>query len=252
MLIIPAIDSIDGEVVRLTEGDYNRKTTYDVSGKSESPIASMISKYEENNISHIHLIDLNGAKNDQSNESHIFAALRVSKAKVQIGGGIRTIEKAKRLLDNGAFRLIVGTVAVTDPQFLVRLKEIANPDQIIIGIDVWDEVIRINGWQESSPLNLFSFIRNCIDMGYQRFLCTDISKDGKLQGPSVELYKKLKLEFSGINLIASGGVSSMKDIEVLETTGAESVIVGKAIYENRISLEEVRNWNSRILNKISN
>lgn len=243
MKIIPAIDVLNGEIVRLTEGDYNKKTIYANHKNDESPLISMMREYEANGFDQIHVIDLNGAKSDSSNEAYIFEAVQTGTIKIQVGGGIRDIEKIKKLLQAGVDRVIVGTVAVTNPDFLKdTLKEIA-PEKIVIAIDVLDEVIKYNGWLESSPIQLNEYIRKCLSLGYTRFLCTDISKDGKLQGPSIALYDKLKKEFPDMQLIASGGVSSMSDIDALSRTGAESVVVGKAIFENKISLEEIAGWN---------
>ncbi len=250
MKIIPAIDILNGEIVRLTEGDYNQKTTYTNHNKEVSPLISMMQEYENNGFDQIHVIDLNGAKSDNSNEVYIFEAMHAANIKIQVGGGVRSVEKIKKLLLAGVDRVIVGTVAVTNPAFLEEtIKEIA-PDKIIIAIDVLNEIIKYNGWLESSPIRLYDYIKKCFSCGYERFLCTDISKDGKLQGPSILLYDKLKKEFPAMKLIASGGVSSMADVEALSNTGAESVVVGKAIFENKISLAEITVWNRKFDFKI--
>lgn len=240
MKIIPAIDVLDGEVVRLIEGDYDQKTTYKVS------LQEMIPEYGKQGIDHIHIIDLNGAKGDKSNEQFIFDTVKNNALKIQLGGGIRTIARAKKLISNGIYRLIIGTVAVTDPEFLKKLSTHLKPEQVIVAIDVLDEVIRYNGWKEAAPINLNDFIQHALDLGYSRFLCTDISKDGKLEGGSTQLYHKLKKQFPGLSLIASGGAGSMKDVEELAATGAESVVVGKAIYEKKISIGEIAEWNKNL------
>ena len=243
MKIIPAIDVLNGQIVRLTEGDYNQKTVYNNHSENSSPLSGMMGEYKLKGMNHIHVIDLNGAKSDSSNEGYIFNAVQHTGVKIQVGGGIRSIEKIQKLTDAGVHRVILGTVAVTDPDFLALAIQKFDADQIIVAIDVLDEVIKYNGWLESSPVNLYDFIRKCMGLGYQRFLCTDISKDGKLEGPSMGLYGKLKLEFPDMKLIASGGVSNMDDIRALAETGAESVVVGKAIFENKISLDEIAAWN---------
>jgi phosphoribosylformimino-5-aminoimidazole carboxamide ribotide isomerase len=243
MKIIPAIDVLDGQIVRLTEGDYNQKTIYNNHSENVSPLSGMMQEYKAKGLNHIHVIDLNGAKSDTSNEAYIFDAIQKLGLKIQVGGGIRSIEKIVKLLDAGVSRVILGTVAVTDPDFLALAIKKFTADQMIVAIDVLDEVIKYNGWLESSAINLYDFINKCIGLGYRHFLCTDISKDGKLEGPSIELYKKLKKAFPEMKLIASGGVSSMDDIRALAETGAESVVVGKAIFENKISLDEIRAWN---------
>jgi phosphoribosylformimino-5-aminoimidazole carboxamide ribotide isomerase len=249
MYIIPAIDILDGKVVRLSEGDYNQKTEYNVS------IEEMIEQYRSNGTDFIHIIDLNGAKGDFSNQKSLFEIIKKTEMKVQYGGGIRTIEQVTSLLDAGIHRVIVGTQAITNPNFLAELSEaFAKKDdyanRIVIAIDVLDEVIKYSGWMESSPIKLMDYVDKCLALGFFRFLCTDISKDGKLGGAAVDLYKKLLDHSPMIKLIASGGVSSMQDIEELAQYPIRSVVVGKAIYENRISIKEVQEWNLRQLSSI--
>ncbi|WP_343535351.1 1-(5-phosphoribosyl)-5-[(5-phosphoribosylamino)methylideneamino]imidazole-4-carboxamide isomerase [Pedobacter sp.] len=249
MYIIPAIDILDGKVVRLREGDYNQKTEYNVS------IEDMIEQYRSNGTDYIHIIDLNGAKGDFSNQKALFEIIKKTDMKVQYGGGIRTIEQVTNLLDAGIHRVIVGTQAISNPDFLPQLSEaFAKKDdyanRIVIAIDVLDEVIKYSGWMESSPIKLMDYVDKCLALGFFRFLCTDINKDGKLGGTAVELYKKLLDHSPMIKLIASGGVSSMDDIEELAQLPIRSVVVGKAIYENRISIEEVKNWNLQQLSSI--
>ncbi len=249
MYIIPAIDILDGKVVRLCEGDYNQKTEYDVS------IAEMIEKYRSNGTDFIHIIDLNGAKGDFSNQRSLFEIIKKTEMKVQYGGGIRTIEQVTNLLDAGIHRVIVGTQAITNPDFLLELSEaFAKKDnyanRIIIAIDVLDEVIKYSGWMESSPIKLMDYVDKCLALGFFRFLCTDISKDGKLGGAAVELYQKLLEHSPMIKLIASGGVSAMDDIYELAKYPIRSVVVGKAIYEDRISIKEIKDWNLKMLSSI--
>jgi len=249
MYIIPAIDILDGKVVRLREGDYNQKTEYNVS------IEDMIEQYRSNGTDFIHIIDLNGAKGDFSNQKALFDIIKKTDMKVQYGGGIRTIEQVTNLLDAGIHRVIVGTQAISNPDFLPELSEaFAKKDdyanRIVIAIDVLDEVIKYSGWMESSPIKLMDYVDKCLALGFFRFLCTDINKDGKLGGAAVDLYKKLLDHSPMIKLIASGGVSSMADIEELAQLPIRSVVVGKAIYENRISIEEVKNWNLQQLSSI--
>jgi phosphoribosylformimino-5-aminoimidazole carboxamide ribotide isomerase len=249
MYIIPAIDILDGKVVRLTEGDYNQKTVYDVS------IADMIETYRANGTELIHIIDLNGAKGDFSNQEALFEIIRKTEMKVQYGGGVRTIEQVGKLLDAGIYRVIVGTQAITNPDFLSELsKEVGKKydyaNRIVIAIDVLDEVIKYSGWMESSPIKLLDYIDKCLNLGFFRFLCTDINKDGKLGGAAVELYQRLLEHSPFIKLIASGGISSMADIEELAKYNIRSVVVGKAIYENRISIDEIKQWNLRTLSSL--
>lgn len=246
MYIIPAIDILDKKVVRLREGNYDDVTSYQVS------LEEMIEKYQANGTELVHIIDLNGAKGDFSNQQYLFDTMRSTEMKVQYGGGVRSIEKVKELLDAGIHRVIVGTQAITNPDFLNELSKLNQgkqkyADQIVIAIDVLDEVIKYSGWVESSPVKLMDYIDRCLSLGFFRFLCTDINKDGKLGGAGVELYQKLLDHSPIIKLIASGGISSMDDIRALDEIKVESCVVGKAIYEDRISIEEIKEWNLRAL-----
>lgn len=249
MYIIPAIDILDGKVVRLREGDYNQKTEYNVS------IEEMIERYRSNGTDFIHIIDLNGAKGDFSNQQTLFNVIKKTEMRVQYGGGIRTIEHVTNLLDSGIHRVIVGTQAISNPDFLPELsrafaKKDGYANRIVIAIDVLDEVIKYSGWMESSPIKLMDYIDKCLQLGFFRFLCTDINKDGKLGGAAVDLYKKLLEHSPFIKLIASGGVSAMDDIRELAKLDVRSVVVGKAIYENKISIEEIKEWNLKALSSI--
>ncbi|WP_379092890.1 1-(5-phosphoribosyl)-5-[(5-phosphoribosylamino)methylideneamino]imidazole-4-carboxamide isomerase [Pedobacter sp. UC225_65] len=249
MYIIPAIDILDGKVVRLREGDYNQKTEYDVS------IQEMIERYRSNGTDFIHIIDLNGAKGDFSNQKALFDIIKKTDMRVQYGGGIRTIDQVNNLLDSGIHRVIVGTQAISNPDFLPELskafvKKEGYANRIVIAIDVLDEVIKYSGWMESSPIKLMDYVDKCLQLGFFRFLCTDINKDGKLEGAAVDLYKKLLDHSPFIKLIASGGVSSMDDIKELAKLDIRSVVVGKAIYEERISIEEIKEWNLKALSSI--
>lgn len=246
MYIIPAIDILNGKVVRLREGDYEQATFYDVT------LEEMIEKYYSNGTEFIHIIDLNGAKGDFSNQKFLFDIINKTDIKVQYGGGVRSIDKVKELIDSGVHRVIVGTQALTNIDFLPELsREICGKDkcqdQVVVAIDVLDEVIKYSGWMESSPIRLMDYVDKCLNLGFFRFLCTDIDKDGKLGGAGVDLYKKLLDHSPFIKLIASGGISSMEDIEKLQHIKVESCVVGKAIYEGRVSIEEIKDWNLKAL-----
>lgn len=247
MNIIPAIDILDRKVVRLREGDYEQVTFYDTT------LDEMLSQLDSPGTDFVHIIDLNGAKGDFSNQEYLVDMIKHSKnIKVQYGGGVRTIEKVKELIDLGFHRIIVGTQAITQPDFLEKLsKEICGKtkcsDQVVVAIDVLDEVIKYSGWMESSPIKLIDYVDRCLDLGFYRFLCTNIARDGKLDGVDASLYKKLKSHAPVIKIIASGGISSMKDIEELEKTKVESAVTGKAIYEGKISIQQVKDWNLKSL-----
>src|SRR5690606_542275 len=223
MYIIPAIDILDRKVVRLREGDYDQVTSYDVT------LEEMIEKYQSNGTEFVHIIDLNGAKGDFSNQEYLFDIIHKTDMKVQYGGGVRSIEKVKELLNSGIHRVIVGTQAITNPNFLPELaKEICGKekcsDQVVVAIDVLDEVIKYSGWMESSPIKLMDYVDKCLSLGFFRFLCTDINKDGKLGGAGVELYQKLLDHSPFIKLIASGGISSMQEIEELKKIKVEACV----------------------------
>lgn len=246
MYIIPAIDILDRKVVRLSEGDYEQATFYDVT------LEEMIEKYQSNGTEYVHIIDLNGAKGDFSNQGYLFDIIRKTDMKVQYGGGVRSIEKVKELLDSGIHRVIVGTQAITNPNFLDELSDEVSDrekssDRVVVAIDVLDEVIKYSGWMESSPIKLMDYVDRCLSLGFFRFLCTDINKDGKLGGAGVTLYQKLLAHSPFIKLIASGGISSIEDIEALQQIKVESCVVGKAIYEGRISIEEIKSWNLKAM-----
>jgi phosphoribosylformimino-5-aminoimidazole carboxamide ribotide isomerase len=242
MYIIPAIDILNKKVVRLREGDYKQVTEYDVT------LEEMIERYQSNGTNLIHIIDLNGAKGDFSNQQYLFDVIKKTDMQVQYGGGIRSIDQVKELIAAGIHRVIVGTQALTNPMFLNDLSKAVCgrdkcSDQVVVAIDVMDEVIKYSGWMESSPIKLMDYVDRCLGLGFFRFLCTDINKDGKLGGAGVALYEKLLDHSPFIKLIASGGISSMADIEELSKLKVESCVVGKAVYENKISIEEVKNWN---------
>lgn len=246
MYIIPAIDILDRKVVRLSEGDYQQATFYDVT------LEEMIEKYQSNGTEFVHIIDLNGARGDFSNQQYLFEIIRKTDMKVQYGGGVRSIEKVKELLDSGIHRVIVGTQAITNPDFLADLAgEVCNKekcsDQVVVAIDVLDEVIKYSGWMESSPIKLMDYVDRCLSLGFFRFLCTDIDKDGKLGGAGVNLYEKLLSHSPFIKLIASGGISSIQDVEALQQIRVEACVVGKAIYEGHISIEDVKSWNLKAM-----
>src|SRR6202012_2795610 len=181
MYIIPAIDILNKKVVRLREGDYNQVTEYDVT------LEEMIERYQSNGTDYIHVIDLNGARNDFSNKQYIFDVIKKTNTQVQYGGGVRSIDKVRELIDAGVHRVIVGTQAITNPMFLDELsRSICGRDrcsnQVVVAIDVLDEVIKYSGWMESSPMKLMDYVDRCLALGFFRFLCTDINKDGKLEG----------------------------------------------------------------------
>jgi len=237
ILPIPAIDIIDGHCVRLSEGDYERKTVY-----ADSP-AAVAKRFEQIGFKRLHVVDLDGAKS-----KHIVntAALReitsATKMTVDFGGGIKTDSDIEQAFQNGAAMVTVGSVAVTNPELFASWIDKYGADRIILGADVRDGKIAINGWKESSQQDLLPFLAHHVASGVTNVLCTDISKDGMLNGPATELYMRVMAEYPSLNLIASGGVASIDDIKRLDKAGIPAVVFGKAIYEGRIDLEELWDW----------
>jgi len=237
ILPIPAIDIIDGHCVRLSEGDYERKTVY-----ADSP-AAVAKRFEQIGFKRLHVVDLDGAKS-----KHIVntAALReitsATKMTVDFGGGIKTDSDIEQAFQNGAAMVTVGSVAVTNPELFASWIDKYGADRIILGADVRDGKIAINGWKESSQQDLLPFLAHYVASGVTNVLCTDISKDGMLNGPATELYMRVMAEYPSLNLIASGGVASIDDIKRLDKAGIPAVVFGKAIYEGRIDLEELWDW----------
>ena len=212
----------------------------------------MIEKYQHKGTEFVHIVDLDGAKGDFSNQQYIVDIIRKTDMKVQYGGGVRSIDTVKQLIDAGIHRVVVGTQAITDPDFLPSLsKEICGreqcSDQVVIAIDVLHEVIKYAGWTQSSPVKLEEYVYKCLSLGFFRFLCTDIERDGKLAGVGVELYEKLLNHSPLVKLIASGGIASMSDVMALQKINVEACIVGKAIYEKHIAIDEIKDWNLKSL-----
>jgi phosphoribosylformimino-5-aminoimidazole carboxamide ribotide isomerase len=232
--IIPAIDIIDGKCVRLYQGDYNQKTIY-----NEDPL-EVAKSFEDAGLQYLHVVDLDGAKAKKIVNHNVLEKL-ASKTSLQIdfGGGISSDEMIKIPFDCGAKQVTIGSVAVKSPETVEHWMKIYGADAIIIGADVMKEKIQIHGWQEDSKLYVYDFIANHIEKGIQYVMCTDISKDGTLQGAATDLYIKILEQFKDLKLIASGGIGSLSDVEACAKAGCEGVIIGKAIYENKITIAEL-------------
>lgn len=237
MTIIPAIDIIDGKCVRLTKGDYSQKTIY-----NEDPL-EVAMQFEDAGLQRLHLVDLDGAKaGDVKNWKVLEKIAGKTKMIIDFSGGISTQKNLEITLNSGATFASIGSIAVKDEFTFTGWLLAYGADRFIIGADVRDEQILIKGWTESTTLTVFDLIEKYKLKGVKQFFCTDVSKDGLLAGPSVDLYKKILNEYPSIDLIASGGVSSIKDLEVLREVGCSEAIVGKAIYENKISLSELKKF----------
>lgn len=229
--LIPAIDIIDGRCVRLTKGDYDQKTEYG------DPL-TMALDFERLGFKRLHIVDLDGAKSKHIvNDSVLKAIATETSLTVDFGGGIKSDDDIGRAFEAGATMVTIGSVAVTQPELLHKWLNKYGPERIILGADVRNGRISINGWKEDSTEELLPFLKKYIDMGVTNVLCTEISKDGTLSGPATGLYKEVMAAYPTLHLIASGGVSSAEDITVLDRAGIPAVVFGKAIYEGRIDLK---------------
>ena len=235
--LIPAIDIINGQCVRLTKGNYNQKTIY-----RDSPV-EVAEEFEEIGFRRLHMVDLDGAKSKHIVNSQVLRHVTErTHLIVDFGGGIKTDEDIKKAFDSGASMVTVGSIAVTNPKLFMGWLEKYGADRMILGADVRDRKISINGWKEDSTEDLLPFLRKYIDAGVKNVLCTDISKDGTLTGPAVNLYQEVMSAYPQLHLIASGGVSNIDDIKALEAAGIPAVVFGKAIYEGKINLNELWDW----------
>lgn len=233
MRIIPAIDIIDGKCVRLSKGDYTTKKVY-----NEDPLEVAL-QFEDFGIKYLHLVDLDGAKNQQIINYKVLERI-ASKTKLSIdfGGGIKSTEDLKIAFESGAKQVTGGSIAVTNPNLFESWLVEFGSDSIILGADCNHRKIATHGWQETSQIEIIEFLKKYESKGVLQVICTDIAKDGMLQGPSFDLYKEI-LSKTTLQLIASGGVTTLEDLENLKKIGCEGAIIGKAIYEGTISLEEL-------------
>jgi phosphoribosylformimino-5-aminoimidazole carboxamide ribotide isomerase len=232
--LIPAIDIINGQCVRLTKGDYDQKTVY---GK---PL-DMAREFERFGYERLHVVDLDGAKSKHIvNDAVLKAITTETKLTVDFGGGIKTDEDIEKAFASGAAMVTIGSIAVTNPELFMGWLEKYGAERIILGADVRLGKISINGWKEDSSEDLLPFLKKYVEAGVKNVLCTEISKDGTLAGPAIDLYKGVMEAYPQLHLIASGGVSSIDDIKALDKAGIPAVVFGKAIYEGRIDLRELR------------
>jgi len=233
MRIIPAIDIIDGKCVRLTKGDYATEKIY-----SENPL-EIAKQFEASGIQHLHLVDLDGAKSKHIVNYDVLEKICLSTSlKIDFGGGLKSDEDLRIAFESGAHQITGGSIAVINPRLFSEWISMYGANRIILGADCKDRKIATNGWLDSSSLDVVRFIENHEAGGAKFVICTDISKDGMLQGTSIGLYKEI-LDNTKVNLIASGGVSSINDLEQLISIGCEGAIIGKALYEGNITLKEL-------------
>ena len=235
MEIIPAIDIIDGKCVRLTQGDYSQKKVY-----NEHPL-EVAREFEDAGIKRLHLVDLDGARAGAVNNWKVLETITGKTALViDFGGGIKTEKDVQIVLDSGAALATIGSVAVKDEQRFTGWLQTFGTDKFLLGADVKGEKITVSGWMEQTDIRIYDFIEKYSAKGLTQIFCTDVSKDGALEGPSTALYKTIVEKFPSLHFIASGGVSSMEDIYRLDEIGCKGVIIGKAIYEGRIPLENLK------------
>lgn len=232
--LIPAIDLIDGKCVRLTKGDYNQKKIY-----NENPV-EIAKGFEEMGFKRLHVVDLDGARSKHIVNVDVLRAITTeTNLIVDFGGGIKSEEDIEKAFVNGASLVTIGSIAVTQPELFLKWLDQYGADKLILGADVKNGMISINGWKEDSTEELLPFLKKYIDHGVKNVLCTEISKDGTLQGPATSLYREIMVAYPQIHLIASGGVSSNEDIIALEQAGIPAVVFGKAFYEGKINIPEL-------------
>ncbi len=240
MQIIPAIDLIEGKCVRLTEGDYAQKKIY-----NEDPL-EVAKAFEGIGLMRLHLVDLDGAKaGEVVNWKVLEKIANNTNLKIDFGGGIKNEATLKTVLNTGATYATIGSLAVQNRNLFENWIQQFGPAQFMLGADVFDEKIAIGGWLEKTEINVYTFMQSYLDKGITQIFCTDIQKDGKLQGPSIDLYKNILAQFPTLYFIASGGVSKLQDLTNLRTIGCSAAIVGKAIYENKITLAELSKFNEQ-------
>jgi phosphoribosylformimino-5-aminoimidazole carboxamide ribotide isomerase len=235
MRIIPAIDIIEGKCVRLSKGDYNTKKVY-----NENPL-EVAKQFEDAGIQYLHMVDLDGAKAKHIVNHKVLEKVAIkTNLQIDFGGGLKSDEDVQIAFESGAKQITGGSIAVKNPEIFTKWIEIYGSEKIILGADAKDEKIAISGWLEESEEELIPFIQKYQQQGIQYVICTDIAKDGMLQGPSFALYEKiLKNADDSLKLIASGGISTFDELPKLKELGCEGVIIGKAIYENKISLKQL-------------
>lgn len=234
--LIPAIDLIEGKCVRLTKGDYNQKTVY-----NDDPV-EVARQFEQMGFNRLHVVDLDGAKSRHIVNDHVLRAItEQTRLVVDFGGGIKTQADIEKAFSAGAAMVTVGSIAVTQPQLFGDWLSRYGADRMILGADVRNGMISINGWKEDSTQELLPFLKHYVEQGVKNVLCTEISKDGTLAGPAIELYRQVMAAYPQLHLIASGGVSSTDDIFALEHAGIPAVVFGKAFYEGRIDVQKLKN-----------
>jgi phosphoribosylformimino-5-aminoimidazole carboxamide ribotide isomerase len=239
MEIIPAIDIIEGKCVRLTQGDYNQKKIY-----NEHPL-EVAQQFEDAGLTRLHLVDLDGAKAGQVRNWKVLESIAGKTSLIiDFGGGVKTEKDVQIIFDSGGALVTVGSMAVKDEETFVSWLKKWGADKFLLGADVKDEKIAVHGWLETTDIWIYDFIQKYTEHGVNQIFCTDVAKDGALKGPSVELYQNIIQKFPELHFIASGGVSNIDDVYQLQDINCKGVIIGKAIYEGRIKLFELKKLNN--------
>ena len=234
MILIPAIDIINGQCVRLTKGAYDTKTVY-----SNSPL-EVAKQFEDAGLTHVHLVDLDGARAKHIVNTNILESIATQTSLIiDFGGGIKSEQDLQTVFDCGATQVTLGSVAVSRPDLVSQWMDRYGADRLILGADAKNRRIATHGWENDSGLDVLDFINDYVQKGFTDIVCTDVDKDGMLNGPSLELYTEIRNNHPEIGLIASGGVGSIQDLKLLKEIGCKATIIGKAIYEQKISLPEL-------------
>ena len=237
MIIVPAIDIINGQCVRLTNGAYDTKTIY-----SDSPV-EVAKRFEGAGLTHLHVVDLDGARAKHIVNAKVLEAIATQTSlRVDFGGGIKSENDLQTAFDCGAVQVTLGSIAVVEPQLVLEWLDRYGADQLILGADAKNRRIATHGWEQDSGLDVLDFVKDFTKKGFKNVLCTDVAKDGMLEGPSFDLYRELISEVEGLSLIASGGVSAMDDLYACRELGCWAAVVGKAIYEGKIGLKELETY----------
>lgn len=239
MQIIPAIDIIEGKCVRLTKGDYSQKKVY-----NENPL-EVAKEFEDAGLKRLHLVDLDGAKQGKVCNWKVLETIAAKTSLIiDFGGGVKTEKDVDIIFSSGSSLVTIGSMAVKDETSFIAWLQKFGADKFLLGADVKDEKIAVHGWQETTDIWIYDFIQKYIEQGMKQIFCTDVAKDGALEGPSIDLYKNIIEKFPQLHFIASGGVSNIDDVYELENINCKGVIIGKAIYEGKIKLSELKKINA--------
>lgn len=237
MELIPAIDVMDGKCVRLSKGDFSKKTVY-----SDDPL-EIAKGFEAAGVTRLHIVDLDGANGEALKNLHVLENISTNTSLIiDFGGGIKTTESIKSVFNAGASMISLGSVIIKSPALFSEWISEYGPDKFLPGADVLDKKIKIHGWKENTGIDIFNFIEDILQLKIDKIFCTDISKDGMMQGPSVELYKEILKKFPSLYLIASGGISCYEDLFTLQEAGCRGAIIGKAFYEGKITTQQITDF----------